>query len=73
MDKKNFLLGISTKCKMICRKGRKNPKYIQDGNRELIIVLECVSAKGVVLSLLVVTKGTNHYRGMHIRSQGGPE
>jgi Tc5 transposase DNA-binding domain len=72
MDEKGFLLRISAKCRMICRKGRKNPKYTQDGNRELITVLECVSAEGVVLPSLVVTKGANHYRGTHIRGQGGP-
>jgi Tc5 transposase DNA-binding domain len=72
MDEKGFLLGIAAKCRVICRKGRKNPKYTQDGNRELITVLEYVSAEGVVLPPLVVTKGANHYIGMHIRGQGGP-
>src|SRR4051794_9428992 len=73
IDEKGFLLGVSAKCRVVCRKGRKNPKYIQDGNRELITILECVSAEGVVLPSLVVTKGANHYIGMHIRGQGGPE
>jgi hypothetical protein len=73
MNEKGFLLGISAKYRVICKKGRKNPKYTQDGNRELITVLECVSAEGVVLSLLVVIKGMNHYIGIHIRGQGGPE
>ena len=72
MDKKGFLLGISAKCRVICRKGRKNSKYTQDGNRELITVLECVSVEGAVLPPLVVTKGVHHYRGMHIKGQGGP-
>ena len=73
MDEKGFLLGILAKCRVICRKGRKNLKYTQDGNRELITVLEYVSAEEVVLPSLVVTKGVNHYREMHIRDQGGPE
>src|SRR5579862_7740045 len=72
MDEKGFLLRISAKCRVICRKGRKNPKYTQDSNRELIIVLECVSAEGMVLPPLVVTKVMNHYIGTHIRGQGGP-
>ena len=71
MDKKGFLLGVSAKCRVICRKGRKNSKYTHDGNRELITVLECVSAEGVVLPPLIVTKGANHYIGTHIRGQGG--
>src|SRR4051794_9556045 len=73
MDEKGFLLGVSAKCRVVCRKGRKNPKYTQDGNRELITVLECVSAEGVVLPPLIVTKGMNHYIGTHIRGQGGSE
>jgi hypothetical protein len=49
---------------VICRKDRKNPKYTQDGNRELITVLECVSAEGIVLPPLVVTKRANYYIGV---------
>jgi hypothetical protein len=73
MDKKGFLLGVSAKCRVVCRRGRRNPKYTHDGNRELISVLECVSDEGIVLPPLVVTKGINHYIGMYIRGQGGPE
>jgi DDE superfamily endonuclease len=72
MDEKSFLLGISAKCSIICRKGRKNLKYTQDDNRELITILECISTEGVVLPPLVVTKGANHYKRMYIRGQGGP-
>ena len=67
IDKKGFLLGISAKCRMVCKKGRKNSKYTQDGNRELITILECVSAEGVVLPPLVVTKGVNYYIEIYIR------
>jgi hypothetical protein len=58
---------------VICRKSKKNPKYTQDGNRELITVLECVSTEGMVLPLLVVTKEANYYIGTHIRDQRGPK
>jgi hypothetical protein len=58
---------------MIYRKGRKNLKYTQDSNRELITVLECVSAEEVVLPSLVVIKKANHYRKIHIKGQGGPK
>ena len=69
MNEKGFLLVISAKCWVICRKGRKNSKYTQDSNRELITVLEYVFAEGVVLPILVVIKRANHYRRMHIRGQ----
>src|SRR5437773_4473413 len=35
MDEKGFLLGIVNKVKVICRRGRKNPRYTCDGSREL--------------------------------------
>ena len=70
IDEKGFLLGVAAKVKVVCRQGRKNPRYTQDGNRELITVLECVSAQGIVLPPLVVTKGANHYLGNHIKGQG---
>jgi len=72
MDEKGFLLGVSAKCRVVCRKGRNNPKYVQDGNRELIIVLEYVSLTEVVLPPMIVTKGVNHYIGTHIKGQGAP-
>jgi hypothetical protein len=49
MDEKGFLLGIALKVKVSCRKGRKNPRYSQDGNREMVTVIECISAVGKVL------------------------
>src|SRR5438046_10107682 len=54
MDEKGFLLGIANKVKVICRRGRKNPRYTCDGSRELITVLECVSAKGDLLPPMIV-------------------
>ena len=72
IDKKGFLLGISAKYKVVCRKGRKNPKYTQDGNKKLITVLECVSIEGVVLPPLVVIKEVNYYIRTYIRGQGDP-
>ena len=73
MDKKGFLLGISVKCRVVCRKGRKSLKYVQDENRELITVLEYVLSIGVVLPPMIVTKGADHYIGTHIKGQGSPE
>ena len=72
MDEKGFLLGIANKVKVICRRGRKNPRYTCDGSRELITVLECVSAKGGLLPPMIVTKGAHHYAGNHVKGQGTP-
>ena len=58
MDEKGFLLGIALKVKVICRRGRKNPRYSQDGNREIVTVIECVSAAGEVLTPMYIYKGS---------------
>jgi hypothetical protein len=68
MNEKGFLLKISVKCKVVCRRDRRNPKYIHNGNRELISVLEYVSTEEVVLPPLVVTKKMNHYIETYIRN-----
>ena len=73
MDEKGFLLGMANKVKVICRHGRKNPRYTCDGSRELITMLKCLSAGGRVLPPMIVTKGAHHYTGNHVRGQGIPE
>jgi hypothetical protein len=65
MDEKGFLLGQALKVKVICRKGRKNPRYSQDGNREMVTVIECVSADGRVIPPMYIYKGTMHLMGWH--------
>jgi hypothetical protein len=65
MDEKGFLLGIALKVKVICRRGRKNPRYSQDGNREMVTVIECVSAAGKVLPPMYIYKGSVHLMGWH--------
>ena len=66
MDEKGFLMGLASKARVICRRGRKNPRYTCDSNRELITVLECVSAGECLLTPLIVTKGAYYYAGNHI-------
>ena len=72
IDKKGFLMRLASKARVICRQGRKNSRYTCDGNRELITVLECVSAGGYLLPPLIVTKGAHHYAGNHIQGQDTP-
>lgn len=50
---------------MICRSGRRNPNVAQDGSRELITVVETVSAAGNALPSWVIYKGKGHYMGWH--------
>ena len=63
MDEKGLLLDIALKAKVTCCRSRKNPRYIQDGNRELVTVIECVSAAGEVLPPMYTYKGSAHLVG----------
>ena len=68
-DEKGFILGIALKVKVICRRSRENPRYSQDGNRELVIVIECVSAAGEVQPhmyiYMYIYKGSVHLMCWH--------
>ena len=57
MDEKGFLIGLCEAVKVICRKGRKNPRLSQEGVRELVTVIETVCANGTELPSFVITKG----------------
>jgi len=65
MDEKGFMLGMALKVRVICRRGRRNPRYTQDGNRELVTVIETVSADGRVLPPMYIYKGVQHLIGWH--------
>ena len=67
MDEKGFMMGLAARCKVIYTQlGCKGPiKVAEDGNRELLTVIECVSASGTVLPPFIIYKGSNHYMGWH--------
>jgi hypothetical protein len=65
MDEKRFLLGQALKVKVICCKEHKNSLYSQDGNCEMVTVIECVSADGRVIPPMQMYKGTMHLTGWH--------
>ena len=75
MDEKGFMIGLAARCKVIYNQlGHKGPiKVAEDGNRELLTVIECVSASGVVLPPLIIYKGSNHYMGWHQFTRQYPE
>jgi hypothetical protein len=52
MDEKGFMLGQALKVKVIWHRGQKNHHYSQDGNREMVTVIECMSAAGTVIPLM---------------------
>jgi hypothetical protein len=65
MDEKGFMLGKALKVKVITRRGRRNPRYTQDGTREMVTVVECIAADGRVLPPLYIYKGASHTMGWH--------
>lgn len=52
-------------CRVITRRGRRNPRLTQDGERQMVTVIEGVSAGGVVLPRLVINKGKAHLMGWY--------
>ena len=71
MDEKGFLMGQSTSVKVICQKGKRRNFKVQDGNRELITVIEPVAAGGTLLLSYIVYKGTAQYKGWHALVKAG--
>ena len=70
MDEKGFILGTSSRAKVICRAGRRPPRVMQDGTRKLITVIEtiCVStAAQFILPPMVIYKGAAHYQGWYTK------
>jgi len=65
MDEKGFIIGISSKAKIICRTRRRPPRMTQDGIREMLTVIECCCAALYVLPSFVIFKGVVHYMGWH--------
>lgn len=67
MDEKGFMMGRSDRCKVICgRRGRgMTGKLAQDGNRELVTVIETICGNGTVLPPLVIYKGTKKFMGWY--------
>ena len=60
MDEKGFILGMSSRAKVICRAGMPPPRVMQDGTRELITVIETIcagTAAQFILLLMAIYKG----------------
>jgi hypothetical protein len=65
MDKKGFLMGLASKAKVLCRRGRGNPRVTHDGKCELVTVIETVYASGIPLSPFIINKGAGQYLGWY--------
>ena len=60
MAEKGFLMGLSERLKVICIQKGQTFKMMDDGNRELLTVVESVSVDRRVLPSLIIYKGATH-------------
>ena len=65
MDEKGFLMGLAARAKVLCRRGRRNPRVTHDGGRQLVTVIETICGNGAVLNPFVINKGAGHYLGWY--------
>lgn len=65
MDEKVFLMGRSARVKVICRHGKTRNFKTQEGQQQLITVIETVSAGGFVIQPTIIYKGGAQYKGWH--------
>ena len=61
MDEKGFLMGMSTKTKVVTRVARKNPRVTHDGKRELITDLETICGDGTSMAPFLIFKAKAGY------------
>ena len=57
MDEKGLLLGIGERTRVFVDRTQKTINQVEDGNRELVTVIECVSADGTALKPSVIYQG----------------
>ena len=65
MDENGFLLGQALKVNVICCVGEKNCHYTQDGNHDMVTVIECIAADGRDIPPMYIYKGGKHLLGWH--------
>jgi hypothetical protein len=63
MAEKGFMLGQTSKVKVTCPKGQRNPHYSQDGNWKVVMVIECISAAGTIIPPMYIYKSAMHLLG----------
>ena len=56
MDEKGIMMGVLAKLKVICSRKHKKMRITQQGKREWVSLIECISSNGRVLSPYVIFK-----------------
>jgi hypothetical protein len=65
MDEKGAMMGVIGKLRVIVSKHEKKPKMTQDGSREWVTMVECVSLLGQVLSKWIIFEGKLQQKKWH--------
>jgi hypothetical protein len=65
MDEKGFILGLGKARKRLCRQGRRDPQFKEQGNRESCTTVCSISAEGKSVTPLIVFKGKTQLAGWH--------
>lgn len=60
-------MGVANKCKVICKRGRKNPRLTHNGSREWVTVIESVSTTEKALRPMIINKAQAHYKGWYAK------
>lgn len=63
VDEKGIMLGFSSKTKVITQRGKRNPHVKQHGEREMVTLVEAVTADGYIFPTFLITKGKVHTYG----------
>ncbi len=65
MDEKELALGGTNKARMVCLKSHYQIYKTQDGNREWVTLIECISADGRLLTPFIIFKGKRHIKAWY--------
>ena len=64
-------MGRSSGVKVIRQRLRKTTRKMQDGRREILMMIETVSVAGALLLPMIVYKGQKYYRGSTALAEAG--
>ena len=65
MDEKGFALGVAGRAKVVCSRDDLQVYATQDGNREWVSLIECISADGRLLGMFIIFKGKRHMKAWY--------
>ena len=66
-------MGLASQVKVICWRDKRHTRRKQDSKREMITVIETISAAGAVLPPTIIYKGKAHYKGWKALVEVGDE